>query len=234
MKTIINTFLLIILVNISFAGSFEVNIKNHDRSDINETLDYLMEDLEFFLDKPLNWCNIKPTSDVSIIYKREIKSRIKMGFEIKCDHNEARKEFKKFWKKYDSFLQKHTSLVDQRMEIKYPDFKLKWGMAINDYMFIQLYNKKSFGGSHTFYNKCVFFTLDFNDGEYESETLRINMPGNTLTIIPTNTIPDRTHYVYYFNLDVPTKILEDDEVDIDINRVWHLVNHQSYIKGSQY
>ena len=234
MKTInLIAILFLSVITSLHAGSFEIKVKDFDSSDIDKNADELMEDLEYFLEKPLNWCKVKPSGEINVMHQTATTSRIKMGFEIKCDHGDARRKLKKFWNKYENFLYRYETLIDNRIERMYPDYQLRWGLAINNYMFIQLYNLDAFGGSLGTYNCNVFFRLKFGE-DYETIPFRINMPGNTLTVIPSNTIPDRTHYVYYFTFNIPTEILTSGKVDMDIERVWHLVNREKFIKGSQY
>jgi len=231
--TVAIMFVIMMFAAAADAGDFEVKVSNFDKTNINATADDMMEDMEYFLKEPLNWCEVTPVGELSIMHQNKSYSRVQLSFEIKCDHENVRKKFKKFWNQYEDFMYKNQNLVDSRISREYPDYELRWGMEINDYMFIQLHLMSAFGGSNTFNNQCVFFRLKIGD-EFETIPFRADMPGSMLKIIATNTIPNRTQYVYTYLFDIPTMLIEDGELDIDVERVWHLVNREKYIRRVDY
>lgn len=223
-----NFILFIVLFTIS-VFSAELKVTGFDTRDSEKTANELIEDLGYFLDKPLNWCKVTPTGDINLIRQDLNDSKVLIKFKVECDHSEARMKLKKFWNKYDSFLHSNGELVDWKIERMYPDYQLRWGFAMNDYTFIQLYLLSNFGGDKSNHNKCVFFRLIIND-EMKTIPFRINMPGSTMKIIPSNTIPNEVDYEYSFVVSIPNEYLKEGNLDIKVKRVWHLVNGERYKK----
>lgn len=228
MKTIL---LIGILITSIFANTYTVNINNYKPNlDVEKTAKVIVSELRPLLDEPLNWCTVEPTNDITALRKGRNFTKIILSVNVKCDHTTARKLLKNIWNKYDTFLHEHGNIVDSIMERQYPDYHLNWGYGLNDYNFIQLKLLSHFGGTTSFNNKCLFFRLTLND-EFETIPMRIDMPGNLLKIIPTNEISNRPPIKNYrFILTVPNKYLESGKLNIKLDRVWHLVNNEQFIR----
>lgn len=228
MKVILIIISLVIASTTAANFKLKVNGYNHDEN-VEKTAWAVVNELEPLLNKPLNWCTVKPTGDMQALRKGHNSTKVIISVDVKCDHRVARKLLKKIWNKYDRFLWRHGKIVDSIMERQYPDYHLNWGYLLNEYTFIQLKLLRNFGGTTTFHNKCLFFRLTFND-DVETLPMRIDMPGNLLKIVPTNSIPNRPSVkTYKFLVTIPNKYLDDGELDIKLDRVWHLVNNERYI-----
>jgi hypothetical protein len=221
--------LISILLTSATAGNFKITVSDYE-ADTNtvETAKKIVNELAPLLDKPLNWCTIEPTGSTRALRKGPTSTKVLMEFTVKCDFSETRKTLKNIWNKYDTFLYAHGNIVDAVMERQYPDYNLVWGRSMSDYYFIQIKLLNHFGGSNSFNNNCLFFRLSIND-DFETIPMRVAMPGSLAKIIPTNGIsshPPATNYT--FLIDIPNKILDEGELDIKLDRVWHLSVNEQY------
>lgn len=229
MKIIILIYILFI-----YTFSYSINMKVvgfNVHQDVRVTANDIVNELSALLEQPLNWCTVKPTGEINVLRKGITHSNVFITVKVKCDHTEARKLFKDIWNRYDTFLNDHGDIVDNVMERRYPGYHLNWGYGLNGYDFIQLKLLPNFGGSTSFANKMLFFRLTIN-AEYETIPMRVGMSGNLIKIIATNGIPNRPpEEIRKFLISVPNKLLKSGDIDIKIDRVWHLVNNEEYIRS---
>ena len=223
------TILILFLTLTVNAAKYKVSVSNYDKQDVDSTLASLMNDLKYFLDEPLHWCEVKPTDYFEVIEQGPIYTRVQVQVEANCNESVARRKFMEFWIKYDKFLYEYGNRVDAMIENIYPDYKLYWGIAINSYNFIQLKIQPDFGGTNSSSEKVLFFRLKLND-EYLTDPMQLSMPGSLLNTIPTSTIPEIFNRQEYYQLVIPTKLLQSGELGIDIQRQWHLASREKFIK----
>jgi hypothetical protein len=227
-------YITILILSLAFtvnAAKYKIAVANYDRQSIDSTLIVMLGELKYFLDEPLNWCDVYPIDEFSIVEQGSIYSKVSIKMQADCDESIVRRKFKEFWVKYDKFLYEHGDRVDELLENIYPDYKLYWGMAMNSYNFIQLKIQPNFGATGSTYEKVLFFRLKMNN-EYLTDPMRLEMPGSLLNTIPTNTIPDRFTRSAQYVFVIPTKLLKSDELSIDVQRQWHLVSNETFIKSS--
>ncbi len=227
-------YITILILSLAFtvnAAKYKIAVANYDRQSIDSTLIVMLGELKYFLDEPLNWCDVYPIDEFSVVEQGSIYSKVSIKMQADCDESIARRKFKEFWVKYDKFLYEHGDRVDELLENIYPDYKLYWGMAMNSYNFIQLKIQPNFGATGSTYEKVLFFRLKLNN-EYLTDPMRLEMPGSLLNTIPTNTIPDRFTRSAQYVFVIPTKLLKSDELSIDVQRQWHLVSKETFIKSS--
>lgn len=225
--------LILVLVFIANSSNYKINVANVDDEQVDETLVALMEDLKPFIEKPLNWCEIKPTGEFVVMEKGPIYSRVRIQMNATCDESETRQKFREFWFKYRNFLHDHGDRVDDAIECMYPDYELTWGESINSYQFLKLGIRTVYGGTGSFHDKSLFFRLQINE-EYLTDPMRLEMQGSTLKLIATNTLPDRLTSDAWFVFVIPTKLIKSNEFNVDVQRQWHLSAHEKFIKNTLY
>lgn len=227
-------YITILILSLAFtvnAAKYKIAVANYDKQSIDSTLIVMLSELKYFLDEPLNWCDVYPIDELSVVEQGSIYSKVSIKMQADCDESIVRRKFKEFWVKYDKFLYEHGDRVDELLENIYPDYKLYWGMAMNSYNFIQLKIQPNFGATGSTYEKVLFFRLKLNN-EHLTDPMRLEMPGSLLNTIPTNTIPDRFTCSAQYVFVIPTTLLKSSELSIDVQRQWHLVSNETFIKSS--
>ncbi len=227
-------YITILILSLAFtvnAAKYKIAVANYDKQSIDSTLIVMLSELKYFLDEPLNWCDVYPIDELSVVEQGSIYSKVSIKMQADCDESIVRRKFKEFWVKYDKFLYEHGDRVDELLENIYPDYKLYWGMAMNSYNFIQLKIQPNFGATGSTYEKVLFFRLKLNN-EHLTDPIRLEMPGSLLNTIPTNTIPDRFTRSAQYVFVIPTTLLKSSELSIDVQRQWHLVSNETFIKSS--
>jgi len=205
----------------SHSATFNIKRYNQENNSAVIKSKQFVDKLEILLERPMNWCKVTPTK---LIEHSRFNKKVKfiIDFNIKCDERRQREYLKALWMDYQIFLDDPDAylLVNKEFNEKYPDFKLKWGIALNSYDYLAIIKKPEYGGTLHFSNKVIFFHLSINGNTIDNKLYRVDMDGNILNTIETNQVRPIFTDNARFIVEIDEQLLKN-ELDIDVIPVWH-------------